>query len=362
MDVSMKLYIGVFLLQIFFSPLSTSCEMLISRQSFDNLSVFPSDFLFGTASSAYQYEGGYLSDGKGLNNWDVYSHKPGNKIIDGSNGDIAVDHYHRYLEDIDLMHSLGVKSYRFSISWARILPKGRFGEINEAGIEFYDNLIETLLVKGGSIGIVLQCSWYEPISDSTGDDKLAAERALPFTINWRFLEPIIFGRYPPEMQNILGSILPDFNNREAEVGRRNLEDGRIWAKAHRKMASLWESLVRWFGRMFILKDWRRFNDLKEKYPNIPMIITENEYMPHTWMHWQQQSGKEQREGYFAWSLLDNFEWNNGYTVQFGLHHVDYKTLTRTPKYQNLVQKFLAEHSNVKYHQQANDANNSLFLK
>ncbi|RYR76214.1 hypothetical protein Ahy_A01g000821 isoform C [Arachis hypogaea] len=108
---------------------------------------FPSNFLFGTASSSYQYEGAYLSDGKGISNWDVFSHKPGN-IVDGSNGDVAVDQYHRYLEDINLMEAIGVNSYRFSISWARILPKGRFGKINLAGINYYNRLIDALLLKG----------------------------------------------------------------------------------------------------------------------------------------------------------------------------------------------------------------------
>ncbi|KAL5578891.1 hypothetical protein UlMin_011333, partial [Ulmus minor] len=94
------------------------------------------------------YEGAYLTDGKGLNNWDVYTHRSGNKILDGSSGDVAVDHYHLYLEDINLMSSLGVNSYRFSISWTRILPKGKFGEVNQAGIEFYNKLINALLHKG----------------------------------------------------------------------------------------------------------------------------------------------------------------------------------------------------------------------
>ncbi|GAB4826618.1 hypothetical protein Ancab_033513 [Ancistrocladus abbreviatus] len=110
-------------------------------------SDLPPTFLFGTASSAYQYEGAYISDGKGLNNWDVFTHKSG-KIKDGSNGDVATDHYHRYLEDIDLMADLGVNSYRFSISWARILPKGRYGKVNFAGIDFYNKLIDALLQKG----------------------------------------------------------------------------------------------------------------------------------------------------------------------------------------------------------------------
>ncbi|XP_058094685.1 beta-glucosidase 18-like isoform X4 [Magnolia sinica] len=108
---------------------------------------FHEDFLFGTATSSYQIEGAYLEGNKSLNNWDVFTHTPG-KIKDGSNADVADDHYHRYMEDVELMHSLGVNSYRFSISWSRILPRGRFGEINKVGIEFYNNLIDALLLKG----------------------------------------------------------------------------------------------------------------------------------------------------------------------------------------------------------------------
>ncbi|KNA10964.1 hypothetical protein SOVF_139510 [Spinacia oleracea] len=111
------------------------------------LATLPYNFLFATASSAYQYEGAYLVDGKGLNNWDTFTHKSGG-ILDNSNGDVATDHYHRYLEDVELMVDLGLNSYRFSISWARILPKGRYGEINLAGISFYNKLIDTLLAKG----------------------------------------------------------------------------------------------------------------------------------------------------------------------------------------------------------------------
>ncbi|CAK9327337.1 unnamed protein product [Citrullus colocynthis] len=119
----------------------------LSLEESKNSKSFSKDFLFGTASSAYQFEGAFLSDGKGLNNWDVFTHKSGN-IKDGTNGDIAVDQYHRYLEDLDLMDFIGVNSYRFSISWARILPKGRFGEVNKAGIDHYNKLIGSLLKKG----------------------------------------------------------------------------------------------------------------------------------------------------------------------------------------------------------------------
>ncbi|XP_051218183.1 beta-glucosidase 16 isoform X1 [Lolium perenne] len=111
-------------------------------------SEFPPGFLFGAATSAYQVEGAYLEDGKGLSNWDVFTHTHSEGIADGRNGDVADDHYHRYMEDVDLMHNLGVNSYRFSISWARILPRGQLGGVNSAGIAFYDRLIDALLQKG----------------------------------------------------------------------------------------------------------------------------------------------------------------------------------------------------------------------
>lgn len=111
-----------------------------------NRSQFPDGFLFGTATSSYQIEGAYLEDGKMLNNWDVFNHRQGS--VNGENGDVADDHYHRYLEDIDILNSLGVNSYRFSISWARILPRGRFGRVNPSGISFYNKILDNLLLKG----------------------------------------------------------------------------------------------------------------------------------------------------------------------------------------------------------------------
>ncbi|KAK1684117.1 hypothetical protein QYE76_044965 [Lolium multiflorum] len=113
-----------------------------------NRGEFPTGFLFGAATSAYQVEGAYLEDGKGLSNWDVFTHTHSGDIDDGRNGDVADDHYHRYMEDVEIMHNLGVNSYRFSISWARILPRGKLGGINSAGIAFYDHLIDALLQKG----------------------------------------------------------------------------------------------------------------------------------------------------------------------------------------------------------------------
>ena len=107
---------------------------------------FPSNFLWGAATCAYQIEGAWDEDGRGESIWDRFSHTPGN-IIDGSNGDVACDHYHRWPEDIALMKSLGLRAYRFSIAWPRILPDGR-GRVNQAGLDFYRRLVDGLLEAG----------------------------------------------------------------------------------------------------------------------------------------------------------------------------------------------------------------------
>ena len=90
---------------------------------------FPKDFLWGSASAAYQVEGGWDADGKGVSNWDKFVRIPG-KTFKATTGDKAVDHYHRYKEDVKLMAEMGLKTYRFSIAWTRIYPNGN-GEVNE---------------------------------------------------------------------------------------------------------------------------------------------------------------------------------------------------------------------------------------
>ncbi|KAK6932340.1 Glycoside hydrolase family 1 [Dillenia turbinata] len=342
------LYNFIILVVILLSSLQVSSDLLTGRHSSDP-SLFPLNFLFGTASSSYQYEGAYLSDGKGFSNWDVFTHQP-DAIIDGSNGDVAVDHYHRYLEDIDLMKSMGVNGYRFSISWARILPKGRFGDVNLAGIHFYNNLIDRLLLKGIepfvtlnhfdipqqledrygawlspeiSIGIVMHAVWFEPISNSTAD-KLAAERAQSFFLNC-------------------------------------LTKQRDGIPIGESTAMEWINVnPKGMGQMV--------NYVKERYNNMPMYITENGYGEennHSTTEGFLQDDKRVEymagyleallttireganvRGYFAWSLLDNFEWLYGYTIRFGLHHVDYTTLKRTPKRSaTWYKQFIAKHKN-----------------
>jgi beta-glucosidase len=107
---------------------------------------FPAGFLWGAATSAYQIEGSPLADGAGPSIWQRFTHTPG-LVANGETGDVACDHYRRYAEDVALMRELGLKAYRFSTSWSRVLPRGR-GEVNREGLAFYDRLVDALLESG----------------------------------------------------------------------------------------------------------------------------------------------------------------------------------------------------------------------
>lgn len=109
--------------------------------------AFPSGFLWGTATSAYQIEGGWNSDGKGVNIWDTFCHA-GGKITNNETGDVACDSYHRFKEDINMLRNLEVKTYRFSLSWSRLLSNGTLATVNTPGVQFYQNLIDGLLANG----------------------------------------------------------------------------------------------------------------------------------------------------------------------------------------------------------------------
>lgn len=482
---------------LMFFPCLIFAQLVLNFSS-DSSSPFPPRFLFGTATSAYQHEGGFLSDGKGLNNWDVFSHQGGGGIVDGSNGDVSVDQYHRYEEHIDLMANLGVNSYQFSISWARILPKGRYGSLNLAGINYYSNLIDALLLRAiqpfvvlthfdipieledryggwlstesvkdfqyladicfknfgdrvkywvtfgepnmwvngayrvgffppnrcsepfgkcaegdsekepfiaahniilahaaavkiyktnyqkeqkGSIGIEVQTQWYEPLSNSTLD-KQAAERAQSFCSNW-FLDPIIFGRYPQEMTNILGSALPTFSGNDLEDLKFGADfiainhyfslyvqdclftscepsAGTSRTEGYIKLANFKDGIP--IGELTGLPPLRTYPEgmektvtyIKERYNNIPIFISENGYCEISdsnstindslndvkrvsylanyldALSTAMRKGADVR-GYFVWTLLDAFEWNNGYSKRYGLYHVDHNTLEIRPK-------------------------------
>lgn len=106
---------------------------------------FPKDFIWGAAAASYQIEGGAYDDGKGLSVWDTFCMQSGN-ILNSDTGDVAIDHYHRYKDDVQLMKNIGLPSYRLSISWPRVIPDG-IGSVNQKGLDFYDRLIDELLEK-----------------------------------------------------------------------------------------------------------------------------------------------------------------------------------------------------------------------
>lgn len=107
---------------------------------------FPEGFVFGSATAAYQIEGAVAEDGRRPSIWDVFSHTPG-RTLGGDTGDVADDHYHRLDADLDLMASLGLQAYRFSIAWPRIVPEGR-GAANRPGLDFYERLVDGLRTRG----------------------------------------------------------------------------------------------------------------------------------------------------------------------------------------------------------------------
>ncbi|KAG0458657.1 hypothetical protein HPP92_021785 [Vanilla planifolia] len=478
----------------------------VSLASGIDRSQFPPDFLFGTSTSYYQIEGGYLEGNKSLSNWDVFTHIPG-KIKDGTNGDVADDHLHHYKVDVELMHFLGVNSYRFSISWSRVLPRGRFGDVNPRGILFYNNLIDALLLKGiqpfvtlshydipqeledrygawlnsqiqedfayfaevcfkafgekvkywstfnepnvmvrkgyqdgmyppsrcsepygrcsngnsdietyiaahnvilshasaveiyrrkyqgkqgGFIGIVMSTTWYVPYAD-TPNERAAAARATAFDIAW-FLDPIIYGTYPPEMSQILGSKLPNFSPGDKEKLKANLDfiginhytsmyakdclfsacnlgpfegNGSVLSIGYRNglpigpMTAMPDFYFTPFGMENIVLY------VMERYNNLPMFITENGFASSGSSSTEELLNDHDRvkflssylyslsnaikkgadvRGYFIWSLLDNFEWLYGYSKRFGIFHVDYITQKRTPKQSAMWYKdFLGGH-------------------
>lgn len=111
-----------------------------------SVSQFPPGFLWGVATASYQIEGAVDEDGRGKSIWDTFAHTPG-RTNNGDNGDRAVDHYHRYAEDVALMAEIGVNAYRFSIAWSRVLPEGT-GVVNQAGVDFYRRLCKELTEAG----------------------------------------------------------------------------------------------------------------------------------------------------------------------------------------------------------------------
>lgn len=418
---------------------------------------FPHNFLWGAATASYQIEGAWNEDGKGESIWDRFSHTSGN-VANGDTGDVACDHYHRYEDDIALMRRLGLKAYRFSVSWPRVIPNGR-GKVNLNGLDFYDRLVDSLCAanlepfltlyhwdlpqalqdQGGwenrdtayafadyaalmvkrlgdrvkswatfnepaviafvgnlygahapgfkdqgiayrvahnvmvahglgvqairnansslKAGIVLNLWPFEPETDSPKD--AAAAEAIWKESETHFLEPIFNGHYSPEAYEKAEQHLTTFKDGDMALIAQELD---FWGVNFysRHVISGEGKFVKVPGSEYSEMDWevcapslrRLLVRLYQDYKLPPLYITENgsafqdevsadgkihdpRRLDYLKQHLIQTrlamlDGVDVR-GYFAWSLLDNFEWAYGYTKRFGLVHVDYETQKRTIK-------------------------------
>lgn len=128
--------------------------------------AFPDDFIWGVAASAFQIEGAWNEDGKGRSIWDSFTHQRG-KIARGENADTSIDHYHRMEADLDLIASLDIPAYRFSTAWSRILPQGK-GQVNPAGLDFYDRLVDGCLARGIQ---PMPCLFHYDLPQALQDDR-----------------------------------------------------------------------------------------------------------------------------------------------------------------------------------------------
>jgi beta-glucosidase len=413
---------------------------------------FGPNFIFGTATAAYQIEGGQ-TDGRGPSIWDSFAATPGN-VKNADTGLIACDHYHRWPEDLDLIRDGGFDGYRFSLAWPRLIPEGT-GAVNQQGLDFYDRLIDGMLErglkpfatlyhwdlpsalqdKGGwmnrdiaswfsdyasvvarsfgdrlhatatinepwcvaylshflgkhapgyrdlraaaramqhvlfahgtaidalraegakNLGIVLNLEKSEAASDRPED--LAAANIGDALFNRWYLGGVFKGQYPEELTTTLASYLPKDWQRDMEVVSRPLD--WIGVNYYTRALYLADPSVPVFpiGQK---RGERETNDLgweiypeglselllrvSREYTKLPIYVTENGmsednderrvsfYDQHLKaVRDAQQQGADVR-GYFAWSLLDNYEWAEGYSSRFGIVHVDYETQKRTPK-------------------------------
>ncbi|MFB9993197.1 GH1 family beta-glucosidase [Deinococcus oregonensis] len=415
---------------------------------------FPANFTFGVATSAFQIEGATQEGGRGPSIWDTFCREPG-RIRDGSNGDIACDHYHRLDEDLDLIARLNVSAYRFSVAWPRIQPTGS-GAANEEGLAFYERLIDGLIARGLEPHLTLY-HWDLPqalqdLGGWTHRDtayrfaeyaRIVAERLGPkvksiATLNepwcssilsyqigehapgWNsrpaalaaahhlmlghglamqqmralnlkaelglvlnldsaysdtpddlpgvqladgkfnrwFLDPVLRGQYPHDIWVHYGNDVPDVHAGDLDIMQAPLDflgvnyySRTFVSAAGRKPPGATYTDMGWEIYPQGLTDL--LVRLHHSYSDLPpLLITENgaaypdelgtdgQIHDPARVEYIQQHLNAVREaitagvdvrGYFAWSLMDNFEWAYGYGKRFGLVYVDYQTQARTLK-------------------------------
>ncbi|WP_235827158.1 glycoside hydrolase family 1 protein [Actinomyces culturomici] len=297
--------------------------------------------------------------GKGDSIWDVFAREPG-AIVDGSNIDVACDSYHRIDEDVALRKELSVGTFRFSVSWARVMPDGR--TLNEEGLAYYERLgdrvdVWTTLNEPWCSSLLSYAGGERALSHTDPDEAVAAARRIDGTASRLFLDPIFRGAYPEDV--VADVSAPDPADRSPLVSFN--AQGRP-----RRSPNVGSERVRWVSRGLprTSMDWEVGPDdlrilltrLDREFTGpagIPLVVTENgaayDDVPDE-TGYVDDSGDRllyvrdhlaavhaaiaegaNVAGYLEWSLLDNFEWAHGYTKRFGIVRVDYDSQQRTPK-------------------------------
>uniref|UniRef100_A0A2N9G1U1 Beta-glucosidase n=1 Tax=Fagus sylvatica TaxID=28930 RepID=A0A2N9G1U1_FAGSY len=407
---------------------------------------FPKGFVFGTATSAcdvkHHQVGMAHKAGRGPSIWDTFVKIPG-IVANNATGDVSVDQYHRYKEDVDIMAKLNFDAYRFSISWSRIFPNGK-GKVNWEGVAYYNRhysinanlyhydlplelekkykgLLSDQVVKDfadyadfcfktfgdrvknwmtfneprvvaalgydnglfapgrcskafgnctvgnsatepyiaahhhlilshaaavqryrekyqekqkGRIGILLDFVWYEPLTRSKADN-LAAQRARDFHVGW-FIHPIVYGEYPRTMQEIVGDRLPKFTKEEVHIVKGSIDFVGINQYTAYYMYDPHQPKPKVLGYQ---QDWNVGFACMDDPGNVTLSKGLHDttrikfYKGYLTQLKKAVDDGANVTGYFAWSLLDNFEWRSGYgyTSRFGIVYVNFKNLKRYPK-------------------------------